>query len=250
MLVGFGLEFLHIPPFHLENRNATSGVCMWGAPKCKLFHSQKASGLKRSRNKPWRARAPQCSLQGDAVGQWGCWLCTKASLPQQEMEYLLLPKGRLLRPGHPTHQIHHDGLKFSSCLRARQWMEDQNIVEGDCIQRRLSARKRIYAPTKTILCPNSLPQNSYWSLAFGISWYRFSLIQIGSRQNSEVSWCPLLNHILMIHWGRLCWKKKKNHYPTFTGLFFFDKNLHALHFLRKWFLQWFLYIKINNFPLI
>lgn len=34
---------------------------------------------------------------------------------------------------------------------------------------------------------HSLPQNSYWSLAFGISWYRFSLIQIGSRQNSEVS---------------------------------------------------------------
>lgn len=53
----------------------------------------------------------------------------------------------------------------------------------------------------------------------------------------------------MIHWGRLCWKKKIIT-PTFTCLFFSDKNLHALHFLRKWFLQWFLYIKINNFPLI
>lgn len=37
--------------------------------------------------------------------------------------------------------------------------------------------------------------------------------------------CPLLNHILTIHWGRLCWEKKKNHYPTFTCLFFFEKKI-------------------------
>lgn len=63
--------------------------------------------------------------------------------------------------------------------------------------------------------------------------------------------CPLLNHILTIHWGRLCWEKKKNHYPTFTCLFFFEKKIymHSISYESD-FLQWFLYIKINNFPLI
>lgn len=55
--------------------------------------------------------------------------------------------------------------------------------------------------------------------------------------------CPLLNHILAIHWGRLCWKKKRNHYPHSPVYFFLDKNLHALHFLRKWFSEWFYILK-------
>ena len=60
---------------------------------------------------------------------------------------------------------------------------------------------------------------------------------------------PLLNHILTIHWGRLCWKK--NYYPTFTCLFFVEKKFTCTPFLTKAICTVILlYIKINNFPLI
>lgn len=49
--------------------------------------------------------------------------------------------------------------------------------------------------------------------------------------------CPLLNHILTIHWGRLCWEKKKIITPHSPVYFSLKKKffLHALHFLWKWF---------------
>lgn len=64
--------------------------------------------------------------------------------------------------------------------------------------------------------------------------------------------CPLLNHILTIHWGRLCWEKKiiTPHSPVYFSLkkknFFYMLSISY----ESDFLQWFLYIKINNFPLI
>lgn len=54
-------------------------------------------------------------------------------------------------------------------------------------EKNIICQKRDLCSQKATLYPKSLPQNSFWSLAFRISRYAFSLIRIGSRQNSEVS---------------------------------------------------------------
>lgn len=54
-------------------------------------------------------------------------------------------------------------------------------------EKMITCQKKDLCSQKVTLYPKPLPQISDWSLAIGISRYRFSLIQIGSWQNSEVS---------------------------------------------------------------
>lgn len=94
ILGDLGLEFLYIPLSHLGEQRCCIGYLCVRCPQCNLFHPQKASELKRSRNKPWRVQGTSvlpeegCSR---AVGMLA--LHRNLSLPQQEMEYSLLTKG-------------------------------------------------------------------------------------------------------------------------------------------------------------
>lgn len=126
---------------------------------------------------------------GTGVGG-GCRLWTEACYAWQEREQLLLTKGQQLTPGLPIHQTHHHRLKPGSCLGSTVSMEGEFffLKKGRLkSEKNIICQKRDLCSQKATLYPKSLPQNSFWSLAFRISRYAFSLIRIGSRQNSEVS---------------------------------------------------------------
>ena len=125
-----------------------------------------------------------------------------------------------------------------SCHGVNGW----RIKQGKKKKRKIKFRGEYYQPGKGSMLtwkPYFSPTPSLkiltgpWhseSADMNLPWFRSDPDRILKSQR-----CPLLNHILTIHWGRLCWEKKiiTPHSPVYFSL----KKifLHAHHFLWKWF---------------
>lgn len=159
----------------------------------------------------------------DSKGKGACWVDQRLSLSQ----HCSFPH-QLRVAQNWKHQIHCDDLKLASFLRATVSIDggsNNNNKKG-----KIKFRGEYYQPGKGSMLtwkPYFSPTPSLkiltgpWhseSADMNLSWFRSDPDRILKSPR-----CPLLNHILTIHWGRLCWEKK-NHYPTFTCLFFFEKK--------------------------
>lgn len=172
----------------------------------------------------------------DSKGKGACWVDQRLSLSQ----HCSFPH-QLRVAQNWKHQIHCDDLKLASFLRATVSIDggsNNNNKKG-----KIKFRGEYYQPGKGSMLtwkPYFSPTPSLkiltgpWhseSADMNLSWFRSDPDRILKSQR-----CPLLNHILTIHWGRLCWEKKKSLPHIHLFIFLWKKIfLHALHFLWKWF---------------
>ena len=115
-LSGFRVEISQHLPSHSENNNRHCIECL-----CVKFPRQwyvpypKHLSLKRVEINHGEPRAPRCSHHGDSKGKGACWLDQRLSLSQ----HCSFPH-QLRVAQNWIHQIHRDGLKPASFLKAKK----------------------------------------------------------------------------------------------------------------------------------
>lgn len=156
----------------------------------------------------------------DSKAKGACWLDQRLSLSQ----HCSFPH-RLRVAQNWKHQIHCDGLKLASFLRAMVSIDGGSNNNNK--KRKIKFRGEYYQPGKGSMLtwkPYFSPTPSLkiltgpWhseSADMNLPWFRSDPDRILKSQR-----CPLLNHILTIHWGRLCWEKKiiTPHSPVYFSL--------------------------------
>lgn len=154
-------------------------------------HPQTAFQPERNGNKPWDGQGTLLLTWKDAWGPgWGEGAGSERNpaMPGRRGSNCSSPKDSSSHLGSPY--IRHTTTDWNQVhvweVRC-QWRENFFFKGRLKSEKNIICQKRDLCSQKATLYPKSLPQNSFWSLAFRISRYAFSLIRIGSRQNSEVS---------------------------------------------------------------